>query len=283
MLARDTWRAADELGFAHAWTYDHIVWRDLIGQTWFASVPTLAAAASVTHRIGLGTLVSSPNFRQPVPFAKDVLTLGDIAGGRFILGVGAGAGGADARALGQEEWASRERADRFAEFVDLTRQLLTEPVVDYTGRYYQARQARVAAGQARLPVPLAIAATGLGGMRLAARYAQIWVTNGSSPAPGLIAPEASPELVARQVARLREACAAEGRDPATLRTLLLNVNRAPPALASVDTFRDVAEQYRAAGITDMVVPFPRAEPPFAGNPAVLERVARDVLPELDDW
>lgn len=278
--ARRTWLLADELGFAHAWTYDHIAWRDLAGTTWFASMPTLAAAACVTRNISLGALVSSPNFRHPVPFAKEILTLSDISGGRFILGIGAGAGGADARVLGQEQWTPRERADRFAEFVGLTRRLLDEPVVDFRGRNYQACQAQVAAGGVRHQVPFAIASTGPRGMRLAARYAQIWVTNGSSPSPGLIAPAASPRMVSAQIAQLREACAAERRDPATLRTLLLNVNRREPPLASVEAFRDAANSYCEAGITDMVVPFPRTEPPFVGHLSVLEKVASDVLPEL---
>jgi alkanesulfonate monooxygenase SsuD/methylene tetrahydromethanopterin reductase-like flavin-dependent oxidoreductase (luciferase family) len=66
-------------------------------------VPTLAAAAAVTERIRLGTMVASPNFRHPVPFAKDLMTLDEISGGRFILGIGAGAGGDgfDASVLGE--------------------------------------------------------------------------------------------------------------------------------------------------------------------------------------
>ena len=57
--AADKWLRAEELGFDHAWTYDHIAWGDLRDATWFASVPTLAAAACVTSTIRLGTLVRS--------------------------------------------------------------------------------------------------------------------------------------------------------------------------------------------------------------------------------
>src|SRR5262249_35035036 len=65
---RDRWRRAEQLGFDHAWTYDHIAWRELRDEPWFAAVPTLSAAALVTSTIRLGTLVASPNFRHPVPF-----------------------------------------------------------------------------------------------------------------------------------------------------------------------------------------------------------------------
>jgi alkanesulfonate monooxygenase SsuD/methylene tetrahydromethanopterin reductase-like flavin-dependent oxidoreductase (luciferase family) len=87
----EKWSRAEVLGFDHAWTYDHIAWRELRDSAWFAAVPTLAAAAMVTSRIRLGTLVASPSFRHPVPFARELLTLHHIAGGRLTVGVGAGA------------------------------------------------------------------------------------------------------------------------------------------------------------------------------------------------
>src|SRR5659263_558528 len=58
----------DRYGFDHAWTYDHLAWRSLADEPWFATVPLLAAAGAVTERIGLGTWVASPNFRPRVPF-----------------------------------------------------------------------------------------------------------------------------------------------------------------------------------------------------------------------
>ena len=66
------WRRAEELGFDHAWTYDHLSWRGLAGERWHATIPTLTAAATVTERIGLGLFVASPNFRHPALLAKDV-------------------------------------------------------------------------------------------------------------------------------------------------------------------------------------------------------------------
>ena len=48
-------RRAEEYGFDHAWTYDHIGWRDLVDGPWFDGLMTLTAAATVTSRIRLGT------------------------------------------------------------------------------------------------------------------------------------------------------------------------------------------------------------------------------------
>src|SRR2546421_6562234 len=101
------WRRAEELGFDHGWTYDHLAWRSLRDGPWFGAVPTLAAAALATTRIRLGPLVASPNFRHPVPFAKELMTLDDVCGGRMTLGIGSGGAGGDATMLGQEPWAGR--------------------------------------------------------------------------------------------------------------------------------------------------------------------------------
>ncbi len=140
--ARVLWAHVEELGFDHAWTYDHLAWRSLRDSTWFGAVPVLAAAAAVTSRIRLGTLVASPNFRHPVPFARELVSLDDLSEGRFTLGIGAGGTGWDAAMLGQDPWPTAERTARFAEFLALLDRLLREPAVSYDGRYYSAVEAR---------------------------------------------------------------------------------------------------------------------------------------------
>jgi alkanesulfonate monooxygenase SsuD/methylene tetrahydromethanopterin reductase-like flavin-dependent oxidoreductase (luciferase family) len=57
---REVWRRAEELGFEAAYTYDHLSWRvPFRDGPWFGAVPTLTAAAGVTERIRLGTMVTS--------------------------------------------------------------------------------------------------------------------------------------------------------------------------------------------------------------------------------
>ncbi|RYE74216.1 MAG: LLM class flavin-dependent oxidoreductase, partial [Myxococcales bacterium] len=84
--ARETWRRAEALGFHAAYTYDHLSWRTFRDGPWFGAVPTLAAAAGVTERIRLGTMVTSANFRHPVTMAKDLISLDDLSAGRVTLG-----------------------------------------------------------------------------------------------------------------------------------------------------------------------------------------------------
>lgn len=167
---RELWRRAEELRFDHAWTYDHLAWRTLRDVPWFAAVPTLTAAALATERIRLGVLVASPNFRHPVPFARELIALDDVSVGRLTLGIGAGGTGWDATILGQAPWSVRERADRFVEFVELLDRLLREPEVSWRGAFYSADGARSHPGCVQRPrIPFAVAATGARGMRVAAR------------------------------------------------------------------------------------------------------------------
>ena len=63
-VAQRRWRLAEEYGFAHAWTYDHICWRDLVDGPWFGAVPTLTAAATATQSMRLGTLLTSVKARS---------------------------------------------------------------------------------------------------------------------------------------------------------------------------------------------------------------------------
>ena len=260
-VASERWRRAEELGFDHAWTYDHLTWRGLREGPWFGAIPTLTAAAGVTSRIRLGTLVASPNFRHPVPFAKELMTLDDVSGGRVTAGLGAGGSGFDSTALGGPAWSPRERTARFEEFVTLLDRLLRERATTSSGTWYSAHEARAIPGCVQEPrLPFAIAATGPRGMRLAARFAETWVCVDRRRAD------------ASDLARLAEACRAEGRDPATLAKLAL-VGFADRALESVTAFDDAQGRYAHLGFTDLVVHWPRSEEPLAGDLRVLERNA----------
>jgi len=271
--AESLWRRAEELGFDHAWTYDHLAWRSLRDSPWFGAIPTMTAAATATKRIRLGVLVASPNFRHPVPLAKEVMSLDDISSGRFILGVGAGASGWDATMLGHAEWSTRERADRFAEFLDLLDRLLRTPETSYQGRFYSADEARTYPGCVQRPrVPFAVAATGSRGMDLAARYGEIWVTTGDRRRQRLLHAKDGSKFVAEQIARLDEACVQAGRDPRSLRRLVLSGPLLDGGLTSPETFRETIGRYDETGVTDFVVHWPRADEPYAADLATFERI-----------
>jgi alkanesulfonate monooxygenase SsuD/methylene tetrahydromethanopterin reductase-like flavin-dependent oxidoreductase (luciferase family) len=270
--ARQRWQRAEALGFDHAWTYDHLAWRSMRDRPWFAAVPLLSAVAGVTERIRLGPLVASPNFRHPVPFAKEMVALDDLSAGRLTVGVGAGGTGWDASMLGPA-WSPRERADRFEEFVEVLDLLLRSPAASWSGRHYAADEARTLPGCVQVPrVPFAIAATGARGMRLAARHAETWVTTGDRRSDGPTDPASGARVVAGQMQRLDAACVEAGRDPAEVARLVLTGGELDPGLTSPDAFDEVRGRYAEVGVTDLVVPWPRDETPYAADPAVFERI-----------
>ena len=226
-----------------------------------------------TERIRLGTLVASPNFRHPVPLAKELMTLDDISGGRLTLGIGAGGEGWDATMLGHTAWSRSERAERFAEFVDLLDRLLREPVTSYRGRFYSADEARTYPGCVQRPrIPFAVAAAGPRAMRLATLYGETWVTTGDLKRQGPVGAADGAKMIREQIARLEEVCVQVGRDPASLRRLILTGPILDPGLASVEAFRDTAGRYAEIGITDFVVHWPRRTEPYAADLATFERI-----------
>jgi len=276
-VGQQVWCRAEELGFDHAWTYDHLAWRSLRDSAWFGAVPTLTAAAAVTERIRLGPLVASPNFRHPVTFAKELVTLDDISDGRLTLGIGAGAFGWDATMLGQPPSSPQERAERFAEFVDLTDRLLRQPAVSYEGRFYSAVEARNHPGCVQRPrIPFAVAATGRRGMRLAATFGQTWVTTGEGALKERADVDRSARAVHEQMVGLDDACAEVGREPASLERLVVTGPLLHAGLDSVEAFRDTAGRYAEAGVGDMVVHWPRAEEPYAADMRMFERIFSSV-------
>jgi alkanesulfonate monooxygenase SsuD/methylene tetrahydromethanopterin reductase-like flavin-dependent oxidoreductase (luciferase family) len=276
-VAREKWRRTEQMGFDHAWTYDHLNWRAFRAKDWFTAVPTLTAAAVETERIGLGVLVASPNLRHPASLAKDVTAIDDIADGRLILGLGSGAEGFDSTMTRRNHWSRRERTERFAEYVRLTDRLLRQPVTSFDGRYYLADEVHSYPLCRQQPrVPFAIAASGARGMRLVAEHGEYWVTTGE-PNRFASAPydEALPVL-RQQVEALEKICVEAGRDPATVSRLLVCGPTVGGVLDSPDAFADAAGKFAEAGITDVVVQWPRPDEPFRGKVEILEKVAEDL-------
>ncbi|UZJ30410.1 LLM class flavin-dependent oxidoreductase [Streptomyces endophytica] len=281
---REVWQRAEELGFHAAYTYDHLSWRSFRDQPWFGALPTLTAAAAATSRLRLGTLVTSPNFRHPVTLAKELISLDDISGGRFTLGIGAGGNGFDATALGQEPWSPRERADRFGEFVPLLDRLLTEDVVSYEGAHYSADEVRNIPGCVQRPrLPFAVAATGPRGLKLAAKYGQAWVTTGDPKVSNGGGSSAdSLEAVRGQCERLGKACAEIGRDAGDLEKIMLSGFTPDRPLDSVDAFVDFAGNHAALGFDELVLHWPIADSLFAADLDVFERIATEGLAQLGE-
>ena len=266
--ARAMWMSLEERGFAHAWIYDHLAWRALADSPWYATMPTLAAAALATERIQLGTWVTSPNFRHPVTLAKDLLTLDDMSGGRVLAGMGAGGIGWDSAVFGGPDLSPRQRVDRFAEFVELTDLLLRQPDTSFDGEWYTAVRARMVPAGSRSRIPLLVAANGPRGMRIASG-ADGWITSGAGPADTW---DEWWSGVAGLVSRFEQVLA-PADEPRPFRRML-SADAGPTfALESLDAFTEAAGRAAELGFTDMVVHWPRADGPYRGDERLLDAVA----------
>jgi alkanesulfonate monooxygenase SsuD/methylene tetrahydromethanopterin reductase-like flavin-dependent oxidoreductase (luciferase family) len=266
--AAPRWRRAEELGFDHAWTYDHLTWGGLQDSPWFGTTPTLTAAAVVTSTIRLGSFVISPNFRHPLALTRDILALDDVSAGRFLCGLGSG-GGIDTTIQGGHDLSPRQKVDRFSEFVELLDKLLTTDRVDFKGEYYETRNGRTLPGCVQQPrVPFIMAANGPRSLRLATRYGAGWVTTGVK-SPDFDTWFASVVDLSRRLDDVLE-----GRPL----DRYLALDSARFSLSSVDAFEDVVGRAAELGFTDVISHWPRAEGVYAGSEDVLEKVATEVIP-----
>jgi alkanesulfonate monooxygenase SsuD/methylene tetrahydromethanopterin reductase-like flavin-dependent oxidoreductase (luciferase family) len=279
IVDQERWAFADASGFDHAWLYDHLAWRSLADGPWHATMPTLTAAALTTERIRLGTLVTTPNFRHPVPLAKDLMTLDVISRGRLMVATGAGAPSHDARVLGGEPLSGDQRRARFEEFHSLLDLLLSSPHSTRRGAWYSAVDARMVPGPAQRPrPPILVAADGPRGIRLAAeRMTQPgdgWVTMGPRD-HGL--PETDWWTVVSAAA-------------STMRCTMLDLDRdvdqhprllylGDRSTTDVKKLRDQVRRASDCGFTDLVLAWPRREQPFQGDVRKLEAIAA-ALPSL---
>lgn len=252
----------EELGFAHAWTYDHLVWGGLPDAPWHSTTVALAVAAQATCRVELGTWVSSPNFRHPATWARDLVSLQELSGGRIVCGVGSG-GVPDAGLLRDHDPSMAKRTADFHEFTHLLRRALDEPTLDHAGDAYRIRGLHNELVRTTARVPLVVAANGPRGVRLAADVGDGWATMGRPNAPL----EQWWGVIADLAARYGEA-GGEGRR-------MLSLDAAPRfSLESTGFFADQLGRAEELGFTDVVVHWPRNDDPYRGSVGVLEEVAQ---------
>jgi coenzyme F420-dependent glucose-6-phosphate dehydrogenase len=166
---------AEELGFDSVFISDHLQpWKHDGGHA-PAALPWLGALAARTERILLGTSVLTPTFRyHPAVVAQAFATLGCLAPGRVVLGVGSGES-LNEVPLGIAWPDGKERFARLKEAVTLIQQLWREDRVTYEGTYYRTDKATIY-DKPDQPVPIYIGASGPAATRLAGRIADGFIT-----------------------------------------------------------------------------------------------------------
>jgi coenzyme F420-dependent glucose-6-phosphate dehydrogenase len=161
---------AEAHGFESVWTSDHYQpWSHSEGHAPNA-LAWLGAAAASTERVVLGTSVLTPTLRyNPAVVAQAFATLGCLAPGRIVLGVGTGES-LNEVVVGAPWPEQAERFHRLKEAVTLMGRLFREELVTFEGDFYRTRNATLYDRPPR-PVPIYIAASGPAAARLAGRVA----------------------------------------------------------------------------------------------------------------
>jgi F420-dependent oxidoreductase-like protein len=205
-------RLSEDLGFDAFFRSDHYMAFEgdgLPGPTdaWL----TLAALARDTTRIRLGTLVSPVTFRYPGPLAISVAQVDQMSGGRVELGLGTGWHDGEHAAYGMPFPPVGTRFAQLEEQLAIITGLWSTPAgdrFDFTGSHYTITNSPALPKPEQEPIPVIVGGWGEKRTpRLAAKYATEFNL-----------PFAPVELFADAVTRVRAACEAAGRDPATLKT-----------------------------------------------------------------
>ncbi len=166
-------RRLDEAGYAGAWCWDHVMGKGEPTVPVLEQWTTLAAAAAVTRRIGIGSWVSNVMNRHPAMLARMAGTVQAIGGGRLTLGIGIGGFPREHRAYGIDFPGAAERAARLEEAIGVIRALWTGGPVTVPGRFYPLDEA--VAFPRPEPVPRILVGAGTpAGVRLAARAGDGW-------------------------------------------------------------------------------------------------------------
>ena len=243
------WTWLEDLGFDSLWLADHYVPPFKLDGPIFEPWTLLAGLALATQRVRLGVLVSCNTFRHPPLVAKEAVTVDHISGGRLEFGLGAGLVRPRARDVRHPLPGNAELVGRFRRRSRSATPLFTQDVTTYDGTVLPGAGGAVPARRrcssraSRSPS----AAHGPRMMRIVARYADRWNSNGS---------------VAEMAERNRlldEACADVGRDPSEILRSHLYV----PAIHtdehpwdSPEALRDFTGRLREAGIREAIIQIP---------------------------
>jgi F420-dependent oxidoreductase-like protein len=203
-------RAAEAAGFDLVTVMDHFYQIRGVGpetDPMLEAYPTLAALATQTSRVKLGTLVTGVVYRNPAVLAKTVTTLDVISGGRALMGIGAAWNDSEAAGYGIEFPPIGQRMDRLDEALTIIKLMFAEDRPSFEGKHYRIERA--------LNVPRPIQPGGpkilIGGggekrtLRLLARHGDIGHWFGGAL-----------EDLKRKKGIFEQHCEAEGRDPSTV-------------------------------------------------------------------
>ncbi len=256
----------EALGFDWFSVMDHMIQIPVHGapeEPFMESWTTLAALATVTSKIRLGTLVSSTSYRNPALLAKMVATVDIISKGRITLGIGAGWYESEYKQYNFDySDTPAERIYRLEDAVRLIKCMWIEERASYAGKYFHVENAILNPKPVQRPHPPIL--VGGAGEQLTLR-----VVARVGDACNFIG---SPEVVEKKLAILKEHCENEDRDYNEIeKTVLTNVliakdeNQLKAKMEALEAEKhftgrpltvlqaeDLFNQYQAAGVQMLI-------------------------------
>ena len=210
---RDYAQAAEDLGYAHLIVYDHVLGADPdLHQGWsgFYSSKDMfhepfvvfGYMAALTKSLELVTSVIILGQRQTALVAKQAAEVDVLSGGRLRLGVGTGWNQVEYEALGEN---FHNRGRRSEEQIELMRDLWTQEVVSFKGRWHTVTHAGLNPLPTQRPIPIWLGGRAESVVRRVAQIADGWFPQF---APG----DEGRETLERMRGYAREA----GRDPSAI-------------------------------------------------------------------
>ena len=162
VAVRDFAQAAEGLGYEHLLVFDHVLGADTsVRQGWdrpYSSADMFhepfvlfGYLAGLTEKIEMVTGVLILGQRQTSLVAKQAAEVDVLTGGRLRLGIGVGWNAVEYEGL-SESFTNRGR--RSEEQIELMRQLWTNEVVDFHGRYHNVTHAGINPLPVQQPIPV---------------------------------------------------------------------------------------------------------------------------------
>jgi coenzyme F420-dependent glucose-6-phosphate dehydrogenase len=202
---------AEEVGFDSIFVSDHFQpWKHTDGHA-PSALAWLGALVAKTSRAQIGTSVLTPTFRyHPSVVAQVFGTLGVMAPGRIVLGVGTGESLNEVPSSGIQWPGAKERRDRLREAIALINKLWSEDRVTFEGQFYKTESATIY-DKPKEKVPVWIAASGPLAAQMAGQVAEGFIcTSGKAPA-----------LYSEQlVPKVEEGAARRGRNAADIERMI---------------------------------------------------------------
>ena len=164
---------AEDAGWDGFFTWDHLQGYGPVGDPLVA----LAAVATRTSRIRLGTMITPLPRRRPWKVAKETVSLDRLSEGRLIVGVGLGNPPQEFSAFGEDP-DPRVRGEKLDEGLDILTGLWTGEPFSYNGKHYRLEEVTFTPKpfQPRIPVWVAGFWPHRRPFRRAARYDGVYPT-----------------------------------------------------------------------------------------------------------